>query len=124
MYPYRHSQVTVISHLQVKLSELILYSISLSFCTLIQRKNLLSPSYPDKLNIIIVCALRRHKIIATGREFAFGLRDDMRVIEVIQNGQQTAAIPVICHTPSIVALSSHVSDCIKWDLIVLIDEHL
>ena len=79
---------------------------------------------PDELDVVVVAAFRWHGVVAAGGELELGLCDDMGIIKVTQDSQQTAAVPVVGDTTPIVTLPCHVADGIKGNFVVLIDEHL
>ena len=80
--------------------------------------------YLDELNVVLVAALGWGCVEATGGELVAGLLDHVLVVEVSQHGEQCAAVPVVCHTTTVVALTCQVADRIKRHLVILIDEHL
>ncbi len=81
-------------------------------------------TYLDELDIVLIGALGRYMILPTGGELVFRVGGDGAVVEVGQNVQETSSVPVISHPPSVVTLTRQVRDGVKWNLLVLINEHL
>ena len=84
----------------------------------------LAVPYLDELDVVLVGALGWGCVEAAGGELVAGLLDHVPVVEVSQHGEQGAAVPVVCHTTSVVALTCQVADRVKRHLVILIDEHL
>lgn len=78
----------------------------------------------DKLHIVFMNGLWRCIVFSTRREVVTGVLDDVLIVEVSQDGQEEAAVPVICHPPTIVTLSSQICDGLKGNLLILIHEEL
>lgn len=80
--------------------------------------------HPDKLHIVFINGLRRCIVFSTRREVVAGVLNDVLVVEVTQDGQEEAAVPVICHPPTIVTLSSQICDGLKGNILILIHKEL
>ena len=78
----------------------------------------------DELYNILVFSLRWSMVVSTGREFVFGVVDDWFIEEVRQDGEQAPPVPVVGDTTSVVTLSCHVGDGVKWNIFILVDVHL
>lgn len=80
--------------------------------------------HPDKLHIVFMIGLRRCIVYSTRRKVVVGVLNDVRIVEVTQDGQEEAAVPVICHPPTIVTLSSQICDGLKGNILILIHKEL
>ena len=80
--------------------------------------------YLDKLHSFVVSHLRRTVVVAAGGELVLAVSDNVGVEEVCQDGQQTAPVPVVSDSTSIVALPGHVGDGVERDVLILVNKHL
>lgn len=84
----------------------------------------LCSAYLDECDIVLVAALGWGKVVTTRRELVFVVIYDGGVEEVREDGEETAAVPVVCNSTSIITLSCHIADRLKRDVVILIQVHL
>ena len=80
--------------------------------------------FPDVLHILVVSSLGRGKVEATGGELVGVVKNDLVVIEDLQQASDEPPIRVVCHTAPIVTLTGQVTKGLQGRLLVVVDEHL
>ena len=78
----------------------------------------------NEINVVIVSSFRRSIVDSTAGIRIFRISDSLRGVEIRQNIHEATSIPIIGDSASIVTLTGHVRESVKWNAVIFVDEHL
>ena len=81
-------------------------------------------SHLDELNVIVKTPFRRSKVDPAWREFVFRLYEDIRVVIIGKNRQETSSVPIVGHAAPVIAFASQVGYRVEWNGLIFIHKHL
>ena len=96
----------------------------------------------EVFDVALILSVRRGFVQTTGRESSVERKqrfvssvpvgcshvrvilDDVEAVEDGEEGDEETTVPVICHSTSVVTLTSQVGERIQWQVLIVIQKHL